>query len=247
MKKLLAVLALAIAMPLAAWADHAAPPPCVQGTLADYLALESGCTIEDKVFSDFTYNNIVQPAEDGLNVVAATSITVIPDATALNPGLTIQGGWTSFGGTTSDILIGFTVTVLPGGNAIKDATLSIAGSATVGNAAVIAGETLWLGCTGPCEDSASLLALDLAGTANDQLFDSTTFDPVWVVTIQKDILLVGNCGDQPDGCFLNFATLSIINQNFSEVPEPATLTLLGTGLLAIGGKLRRRMKKGAKS
>lgn len=230
----------AIAMPLAAWAGDVAPPPCVPGTLADYLALEGGCTIEDKVFSDFSYNNIVQPSEDGPLVVDPSSIFVTPDSTALNPGLTFQGGWSTVGGQSSDIQIGFTVTVLPGGNAIKDASLAIV-SGVVGEAAVLGTEVLWLGCTGPCPESAQLQVWDFDGTANDHLFDSTTFDPVLVVAVEKDILLVSTGEGRID-----FAAVTIIHQNFSEVPEPATLTLFGTGLLVIGGKLRS-MKNRKKS
>lgn len=243
MKKVLVILAMVMAMPLAAWANGDAPAPCVQATLADYLVEGFSCTIEDKVFSDFAYDNPVQPAEGGPNVVDPASIIVTPDATPLNPGLEFNGAWSSFGGSSSDIKISFTITVLPGGNPIEDASLGIAGSVISGNAAVIAGETIWLGCNGPCDSSASLHALDLAGEDNDQLFDHTTFDPVMMVTVEKDILLTG-VGDG----FINFATVTIIHQNFSEVPvpEPATLTLLGTGLLAIGGKIRR-MRKNVKS
>jgi hypothetical protein len=241
MKRVLVILAMAVGLPLAAWANDVAPAPCVQASLVDYLQEGFSCTIEDKVFSDFAYDNPVQPAENGPVAVDPASILVTPDATPLNPGLTFQGGWSSFGGQTSDIKISFTITVLPGGNAIEDASLAIAGSATVGNAAVIAAETIWLGCNGPCENSVQLLALDLPGTNYDDFYDHTTFDPVMMVTVEKDILLIGN----GDG-YINFATVSIIHQNFSEVPEPATMTLLGTGLLALGAKLRR-MRKQAQS
>jgi len=245
MKKVLAVMVIALAMPLAAWATVEGPPPCVAGTLDVYLEPGFACTIEDKVFSDFGYGNTVTPVEGGPNLIGPASIIVTPDATPLNPGLEFQGGWSSFGGQTSDIKISFTITVMEGGNPIEDASLAIAGSGTRGSAAVIASETIWLGCiTHLCGNSVTLQALDLDGEENDVLYAHTTFDPVMMVRVEKDILLTG-IGDG----FVNFATVSIIHQNFSEVPvpEPATLTLLGTGLLAIGGKLRRRMKKGAKS
>jgi hypothetical protein len=52
--------------------------------------------------------------------------------------------------------------------------------------------------------------------------------------IEKDILVAAALGD---------ATISIVDQTFSPAPEPASIAMLGGGLLAAAGFLRRR--KGA--
>jgi hypothetical protein len=64
-------------------------------------------------------------------------------------------------------------------------------------------------------------------------FAHVVFDPVSVVDIvMKDIGVRGGV----DGV----ATLSAVEQRFSQVPEPGTLALIGAGLLALGVLRRKR-------
>jgi hypothetical protein len=57
-------------------------------------------------------------------------------------------------------------------------------------------------------------------------------DKLWV---QKDIIATGG------GAANGFASISIIDQTFSQVPEPSTVMLVGLGLLGLVA-MRRKHK-----
>ncbi len=245
MKKTLLLFALVLAVPYAALAQSEGLPPCISGvSLAYYVTnFQNGCVIGDKVFSGFSGSSTV--IGEGLGVATPnSSIIVGVDPTGFNPGLTFQGGWNATNGQVNDTLIQYTVTVMEGGNPIEDASLGLWGSGTVGFSGVKIDETLCLGgsfgalgCSSG--DTDSLHVLDAPFDNPDVLFDHITFTPVMTVDVIKDIQLsAAGTGD------FNWATLSLVTQNFSEtpVPEPATLSLLGTGLIMLGGAVRRRLK-----
>jgi len=201
-------------------------------TLADYAALGSGgCVIGDKLFYDFGYT--------GSNPTAA-NITVTATNAAFNPGLNFGGAWDVNG----DTQIYFNVTVLPGGNAIEDDSLGISGIVLQGTGLISVGEDVCLGgvysdpsagtgCGGT--GSSNLLAIDPGSPTvlyDDLNFNGSTYTTIGVF---KDIIVSGNAEGS------GTAQFSSISQNFSEVPEPVAVLLLGTCMFLLVPVLRRRL------
>lgn len=175
--------------------------------------------IDDKIFYGFVYGSAGIPASE----VEVTTL----DTPLSNPGLWFTGGWHAFSGQTIDIAIMYFVQVLPGGNAIKDISLLTGGYLLTGLSMAGVTETAYLNNT-VIADIQAYKALPFA-TANF----SPTFGPIKIV---KDIIIAA--GPNPG----DFAAISTVEQRFSEVPAPAALLLLGSGLLGLVGLSRLRKK-----
>src|ERR1035441_676394 len=120
-----------LAATLVAFASMASAAPllctAVGGTMADYVALGStGCVIGDKLFSNFLYSS---SGAGTATAMPASAVLLVPvGVTTSNPGIVFSSEWDVPGSSTRtsilDSSFGFTVTVLPGGDLIDDASLT---------------------------------------------------------------------------------------------------------------------------
>ena len=168
--------------------------------------------VGDKLFTDFTYDVIG-------NMPVASAVNVIPIQDAMgNYGFRLQGGFLDLPGDgASDALLTYVVTVLDPNLWISDAHL-VANASVVGDSDGIAIVTETFQ---PSGGNANMSVFD-NGTVQ-QLVDWVDFDQLHrSLQVQKDILL--EAGRASAG-----ASISFIDQTFSQVPEPATIALLGIG------------------
>jgi hypothetical protein len=156
------------------------------------------------------------------------------DTTTGNYGLWFLLSWNAFSGQTVNATLNFAISVLPGyDECINDVQLDITGVSATGTGGVNVGETVW---NAPFPDGEIIASLSCSKDASDggaHLVDSATFAPlkeIWVFS--KDVSITGGT----DGS----AHLSGLFQFYSQVPEPATITLVGLASVIMLRKRHRR-------
>ncbi len=203
---------------------------CTVTSYDNYLGPGFSCGIDDKTFQNFSYSTA------GTNLMPASSITVNPITTFHDPGFLFNAPWGVQAGETQGSLIGFTVNVNPGGDLINDLSLAMFGAGFLGTGQVSVAETYCLGDTfaDSCANGIQGSLLTILNSGQSKLTDSVSFSPVSVVDVVKDIELVGGSNGSA-------ALVSGVQNQFSEVPEPGSMVLLGTGALGLAGVLRRKL------
>jgi PEP-CTERM motif len=227
-----------------------ANPLCTTNSLAyyisNYTSAATACVVNDKLFYNFGYS---ATAGSGTgtpgSVVAPTAaqITVNGDISDPNqPALVFaSSGWTVSGSSSLakplfiDSNIAFTVAVIGLQPLMVGASLDMTGSSTTSGKGVASiGETLILG-GGPA--SAALGVDSVAGP----LLDSKTFAPVSFVRVSKDLIV--HVPRPASGTNTGSSTITSFREGFTEisnVPEPVSAMLFGSGLIGLALIRRRR-------
>ena len=213
-------------------AGTASADPCPTDTLPTYIGLGTGgCSIGPVQFSGF----VSLPIPGFATQIQPADVQVVPINIGLNPGLEFQVNTSAGPGEFLDIVIGYLVS----GPLLSQGMLSMTGAAATGDGAVTVIEDFCLGGTfdpdGPTGCTGTTNNLILFAIEGDSLTtDQLLFAPVSQINVIKDIGV--------DGGLLGTATLASASNQYTIIPEPGTLALVGSGLAA-AGLLRRRGRR----
>ena len=218
----------------AAPAVMASTTTCGNTTLDQYLTPNFTCISGNLMFSDFAYSPSGNPS--GIEI-PATSIHVTPLTNTLDEGFQFAGGWnvgTQPDGTTAiqDSVISFTVSTVDGKASLEDLSLYFNGSFSGTGLSSVTEQYCANGALATCGagNSGQLKVANPPGS----YMDATSFAGVTSISVSKDISVASGIGGT--------ANISQVINTFSQIPEPSSYLLLGTGLLGCG-LVRRRSSR----
>lgn len=197
-------------------------------SLATVIDNTLGVQIGDKLFRDFFFSytdNNGNPTDN----LTRSNVNLTALSNDIGFGVSFQQPLLAIGSDFKDVVFKYSVTVTDPNFKISDIHLSITGAAGNGGFGSV-GEDTFVGGFGATNVGHLDAFLSGPTTSSNNIVPAVT--ELWV---QKDAIVTGN------GAANGNASISVIDQTFSQVPEPSTVLLVGLGLL--GGVAVNRKRK----
>jgi len=224
---------------LPALADSACSTYAGSDNGSTYFTPGFSCYIGDLDFTDFTYTSSGSPAT---NAIPDTAVTVdVINGGASGTGFSFNSSWTAVGaGAFSDADIGFDVTVIGGGAAtLEDAALIQTGGIDSTGTGSIA-SVVENGCSNPAPPP-TLCSQEWGVLTNSVEFaNDVIYSPTGTISVSKDITAHDGTSSSA------FSTISLVEDTFSQVPEPRSLAML-LGLALVAGLSLKKKLQGVQS
>jgi hypothetical protein len=200
-----------------------------------YTGFSNACQIGDKLFWNFTYTASSSPDPNAAPVANETSVIPDPGDGVTNPGLIFSvGGFLVFPGESMTATISYQIATLSGSALIEDYSLVIAGSHTAQPTGQGSGTVTESFGNAP---AGTPLVASVGPGGSTQLTGHVDFTQYVVGTTVTTVIQLQSPNSAPS----DIVTISAIQEHFSEVvPEPYESVLIGSGLLFLGMRLRRK-------